>query len=109
MRLRSGKKTLVKDFKQLCIWPAFYHYTTKFNSNSNLKFYIENKFNIEIKIADFVTSLFGTDDLFFYISKKDRYSKFRIKRLMYNIRWWKDVVKFSSDLYTPSILKKYSI
>ena len=101
-----------KNYTQLCVWPACV--LGEDNSPETFETFMQNEFGVRVKFAEEVeTTIPQADfpgfrhDLFFYIHSED-IPKFAVKRLMYEIRWWEDVLGngHGSD-YSLATLEKY--
>jgi hypothetical protein len=102
----------MEDFKQLCVWERTLVGTEnvqEFIEWLNEQFGVRGKYCEEVKTLPTpnVSGTGGRNDLFFYIHDED-VSKFSIPRLMFNIRWWEDVLGNGNGcLYPKEILEKY--
>jgi hypothetical protein len=102
------------EYSQLVIWPG-----TVLGSTPPVQFedWLKNEFGVRAKYAEEVITLpgdggpGGRNDIFFFVHQEDT-SKFAVKRLMYGMRWWEDVINKDEDddsplIYPEAILEKY--
>lgn len=99
-------------FNQLCVWTAT---TLDGYSKEDLEQFFRDEFSCRIKFAEEVVTLpclekneeGGRHDLFFYVHDDD-IGRFAVKRLLYGIRWWEDVLGNGNGYqYSEDTLKKY--
>ena len=108
----------MKNYTQLCCWPA-----TEMGDKTSkeLKKFFMDEMNTRIKYKCVVLTkpdvcengheqpnTGGRSDLFFYVHQDD-VNHFAAPRFKYGIRWWEDVIKYNKGnrhLYTKEFLKE---
>ena len=101
-----------KQYTQLCVWHGCL--LGEGNTPETFETFMRDKFGVRVKFAEEVETIIALQDapgkrhdLFFYVHSKD-ISKFAVKRLMYGIRWWEDVLgNGNGSDYSPATLEKY--
>lgn len=102
----------MEKFNQVCVWQNASLGTSHEQEFVN---WLKDVFQVRGKFLEEVETLptpgepgtGGRVDLFFSIHDDDIY-KFAVNRLLYNIKWWEDVLgNGGGDIYDDTILYKY--
>ncbi|MEK6829757.1 MAG: hypothetical protein AABY15_06575 [Nanoarchaeota archaeon] len=98
-----------KKFTQVCVWEGCLVGKEKideFKAHMKKEFGVRVKYIEEIKTQPDSNGPGGRNDLLFYIHVDD-IGKFAVKRLLFGIRWFEDVVKNSPRIYSNETIAKY--
>jgi len=102
----------MENFNQLCVWPGT---VVGANEIENFEQWLKDEFGVRGKYCEEVLTLptegvegtGGRNDLFFRVHDED-VMKFAVKRLVFGISWWEDVLGNGNGvLYPQNILDKY--